>query len=221
MVTEASSSSPASPRLLDAARETLARATDHLLSLQHPEGWWKGELETNVTIDAEDVFLRRYLGTPGAAEAARRSAEWIRSRQRPDGTWATYFGGPGDLSTTVEAYVALRIAGDPPEAAHMRRAAAFGRWARQTIVALQIVTALRPRTTVGFDIPELVTGRRPRVHPVDRVLHAYARRPIPALRRRALAAAERWVVERQERDGSWGGIQPPWVWSMIALHARG
>src|SRR5579875_225373 len=122
MVTEASSSSPASPRLLDAARETLARATDHLLSLQHPEGWWKGELETNVTIDAEDVFLRRYLGTPGAAEAARRSAEWIRSRQRPDGTWATYFGGPGDLSTTVEAYVALRIAGDPPEAAHMRRA---------------------------------------------------------------------------------------------------
>ncbi len=271
MVTEASSSSPASPRLLDAARETLARATDHLLSLQHPEGWWKGELETNVTIDAEDVFLRRYLGTPGAAEAARRSAEWIRSRQRPDGTWATYFGGPGDLSTTVEAYVALRIAGDPPEAAHMRRAAAFvreaggveasrvftrmwlsllslwswddvpvlppeqillppaaplsiyafGCWARQTIVALQIVTALRPRTTVGFDIPELVTGRRPHVHPVDRVLHAYARRPIPALRRRALAAAERWVVERQERDGSWGGIQPPWVWSMIALHARG
>src|SRR5579884_1347521 len=123
MVTEASSSSPASPRLLDAARETLARATDHLLSLQHADGWWKGELETNVTIDAEDVFLRHYLRLPDVAETTRRTAVWIRSKQRPDGSWATYFGGPADLSTTVEAYVALRIAGDPPEAAHMRRAA--------------------------------------------------------------------------------------------------
>jgi squalene-hopene/tetraprenyl-beta-curcumene cyclase len=37
----------------------------------------------------------------------------------------------------------------------------------------------------------------------------------------ALARAERWVVRRQEADGSWGGIQPPWVYSMIALHLRG
>ena len=43
----------------------------------------------------------------------------------------------------------------------------------------------------------------------------------PPLRRRALRAAERWIVERQERDGSWGGIQPPWVWSIVALHALG
>jgi len=32
---------------------------------------------------------------------------------------------------------------------------------------------------------------------------------------------ERWIVERQEGDGSWGGIQPPWVWSLLALHLRG
>jgi squalene-hopene/tetraprenyl-beta-curcumene cyclase len=44
---------------------------------------------------------------------------------------------------------------------------------------------------------------------------------VQALRRRALDTAERWIVARQERDGSWGGIQPPWVWSMIALHERG
>jgi squalene-hopene/tetraprenyl-beta-curcumene cyclase len=29
------------------------------------------------------------------------------------------------------------------------------------------------------------------------------------------------VVERQELDGSWGGIQPPWVWSLVGLHALG
>ncbi len=259
------------PRLTDAAQQTLTRATDHLLSLQHPDGWWKGELETNVTIDAEDIFLRQYLGVPDVAETTRASAGWIRAHQRPDGSWATFFGGPADLSTTVEAYVALRIAGDPPEAAHMRRAAAvvrdaggaeasrvftrmwlsllslwswhdvpvlppeqillppgaplsiysFGCWARQTIVALQVVTALRPATTVDFEIPELLTRHHAPAQRLDRALHLYGRRPIPSLRRKALDTAERWIVERQEADGSWGGIQPPWVWSMIALRARG
>ncbi len=54
--------------LRDAAvHEALDRARGHLLSLQHADGWWKGELETNVTIDSEDLFLRRYLGTRGCA----------------------------------------------------------------------------------------------------------------------------------------------------------
>jgi squalene-hopene/tetraprenyl-beta-curcumene cyclase len=267
-------------RRTDAAHASLERATRHLLALQHEGGWWKGELETNVTIDAEDLFLRHYLGLldPGRAE---RSAIWIRSRQRPDGSWATYFGGPGDLSTSVEAYVALLLAGDPPDAAHMRRAAgfvrdaggvagsrvftrmwlallglwswtevpslppeqillpvraplsiySFGCWARQTIVALSIVTALRPSRAVAFGIDELRDGALPPAPPadlwgrafllLDRACHAYGRRPVAAIRRRALRAAERWVVDRQERDGSWGGIQPPWVWSIVGLHALG
>ncbi len=33
--------------------------------------------------------------------------------------------------------------------------------------------------------------------------------------------AEHWIVRRQEADGSWGGIQPPWVYSLIALHLGG
>src|SRR3989442_39171 len=41
------------------------------------------------------------------------------------------------------------------------------------------------------------------------------------LRRRAVTVAERWIRERQEADGSWGGIQPPWVWGIIALAALG
>ena len=53
------------------------------------------------------------------------------------------------------------------------------------------------------------------------LLRAYERRPIGPLRRLALARAERWIVRRQEADGSWGGIQPPWVYSLIALHLCG
>src|SRR5436305_9476122 len=97
------------------ARATLDRAVAHLLSLQDPAGWWKGELETNVTMDAEDMLLREFLGIRESA-ATQRSAAWIRSQQRADGSWANFFGGPGDLSTTIEAYVALRLAGDRPDA---------------------------------------------------------------------------------------------------------
>src|SRR5919198_2508078 len=109
-------------RLDVVARAALGRAVDHLLALQSPAGWWKGELETNVTMDAEDLLLREFLGIRGEEET-RLAANWIRSQQRDDGTWANFFGGPGELSTTVESYAALRLAGDPVDALHMRRAA--------------------------------------------------------------------------------------------------
>ncbi len=252
------------------ARETLDRAVARLLELQHPDGHWKGELETNVTIDAEDLFLRHYLGLLDEPTATA-TARWIRSRQREDGSFATYFGGPPDLSTTVEAYVGLRLAGDDPAAEHMTRARtvvaelggleqtrvftrmwlsllglwsweavpvlppeqmllparaplsiyAFGCWARQTIVALQIATTLKPARPAPFGLDELERGTAAPRLLLDRAMHAYGRHPLGPLRRAALRRAVKWVIDRQEEDGSWGGIQPPWVWSLIALHAHG
>ncbi|MFD0788110.1 prenyltransferase/squalene oxidase repeat-containing protein, partial [Micromonospora azadirachtae] len=114
----------AGPDPLDGAREALRRAREHLLGLQDDAGWWKGELATNVTMDAEDLMLRQFLGIR-TAEQTEQTARWIRSQQRPDGSWATFHGGPGDLSTTIEAYVALRLAGAPVEAEHMSAAAVF------------------------------------------------------------------------------------------------
>src|SRR6266536_3578973 len=104
----------------------LERGARRLLALQHGGGWWKGDLETNVTIDAEDLLLRQFLGIR-TEERTKGAAAWIRSKQREDGTWATFHGGPPDLSTTVEAYAALRLAGDPADAGHMRAAAGFVR----------------------------------------------------------------------------------------------
>ena len=263
------------------ARAALERARDHLLDLQHEQGWWKGELQTNVTMDAEDLLLREFLGIRDA-EGTEQTARWIRSQQRPDGSWSKFWEGPADLSTTIEAYVALRLAGDTPQDAHMQAASEFARrhggiekarvfthiwlalfgawpwkrvpvlppelmllppwvplnpydfacWARQTIVALTIVLTYRPARPLPFTLDEL-RGSEPWSAPaprsmtdrallwLDRILHVYHRRPVRPLREFALARAERWVVDRQEADGGWGGIQPPWVYSLIALHLRG
>ena len=110
----------------------------------------------------------------------------------------------------------------------------FGCWARQTVVALTVVSAHRPGShELRFGIDELRSGlpdagRRRRSAPgpgrfqaLDRVLKAYERRPVKFVRQAALRRAERWIVQRQEADGSWGGIQPPWVYSLIALRLQG
>ena len=97
----------------------------YLLSLQHPDGWWKGELETNVTMDAEDLLLREFLGIREPARPSARPRGSARS-SATTARGATFHGGPGDLSTTIEAYVALRLAGDDPAC----RAHAGGRGVR-------------------------------------------------------------------------------------------
>ncbi len=265
------------------AATTLQRATDHLLGLQNPAGWWQGELETNVTMDAEDLLLRHFLGilTPDVASEA---AIWIRSQQRADGTWANFYGGPGDLGTTVEAYVALRLAGDEPGAPHMARAAEWvrgrggvsatrvftriwlalsgrwswndipvippeviylpswfplniydwGCWARQTLVALAVVSSFKPSRPLPFDIPELhaaVPGKPPKAdqrdfwsltfNNLDKVLHKLEKRVPKRARHAALRRCADWIIARQEADGCWGGIQPPWVYSIMGLHLLG
>jgi squalene-hopene/tetraprenyl-beta-curcumene cyclase len=83
-----------------------------------------------------------------------------------------------------------------------------------------------------FSVDALFSGTSPsQRHPLrswegrfevlDAVLRRYEQRPLRRLRRRALHEAERWIIARQEADGSWGGIQPPWVYSMMALTLLG
>jgi squalene-hopene/tetraprenyl-beta-curcumene cyclase len=87
----------------------------------------------------------------------------------------------------------------------------FACWARQTFVALALAQSLRPVRPTDVDLRAI--GAIP-----GRTRPSLRRDP---LRRRAQARAEQWIRARQEADGSWGGIQPPWVWGIIALHALG
>jgi squalene-hopene/tetraprenyl-beta-curcumene cyclase len=56
---------------------------------------------------------------------------------------------------------------------------------------------------------------------LDRALKLYHRSPVQPARRLAMRRAAEWILARQEADGGWGGIQPPWVYSILALHLLG
>jgi len=236
--------------------QAIDRGTRRLLELQRPDGIWVGELESNVTMTAQHLFWHHYLGlrTP---ELDRRIANELLARRRDDGTWAIWFEGPPDLSTSIEAYVACRLAGvdpGPRTLAFIQREGGIPRsrlftkcfmallgqwpwqkmvpippelvllppgspfsiydfscWARQTFVALSVAQSLRPVRPADLDLTAIgaIPGKTRPPGPSSR------------LRRRAVRVAERWIRARQEADGSWGGIQPPWVWGIIALAALG
>ena len=262
------------------ARVTVERARAHLEGRQDAAGWWKGDLKTNVTMDAEDLLLRQFLGILRPDELDK-TARWIRSQQRADGTWAAFHGGPAELSVTVEAYTALRLAGDGLDDPHLIKAREFilaqggleatrvftriwlalfgewawdtlptmppelvllpkwaplnpydwGCWARQTAVAITVVATLRPVRPLPFHVDELRTGVTPppkktgvvttAFNALDRVLKVYERSPIKPGRNTAFKRAAEWIIARQESDGGWGGIQPPMVYSILALHLLG
>ncbi|HVA34234.1 MAG TPA: squalene--hopene cyclase [Candidatus Baltobacteraceae bacterium] len=258
----------------------LQRAIEWLLSAQSPEGWWSGELETNVTMTAEHVLLYRFLGLP-LDGIGQRAARHILHHQRDDGSWALYYDGPADLSTTIEAYVALKVLGLDPSSEEMRKAlsaihraggvanarvftkiwlALFGKypwdgvpslppelvyfplwlpfnlydfacWARGTVAPLTIVVSKKPVRELGVDVSEIVLPQtQADLHRVrgsgwlmwvERLQKLYERLPFQPFRHRAQRRIAQWIVERQEADGSWGGIQPPWVYSLIALDLMG
>src|SRR5213080_2853514 len=97
-------------RELTALDNGVERASERLFALQHPDGWWKGELESNATMIAEHLFLLHFLALRDP-ETDRLLANELLARRRDDGTWSIWYEGPPDLSVTVEAYVALKLAG--------------------------------------------------------------------------------------------------------------
>jgi squalene-hopene/tetraprenyl-beta-curcumene cyclase len=270
-----------------AVDRAIARCHDYFRGAQYPEGCWWGELESNNTMEAEYLLLARFLGKVDP-ERQRKMANHILRRQRADGSWGQYYQAPGDLSTSVECYFALKLSGLSADAEPLRRArrfilaqggvpkariftkiwlALFGQWdwrglpnmppemvllprwapfniyhfsswARATIVPLLIVFTRRPVCPLppeaGLD--ELYPGPRPRrggplpgtngglarlFRVLDRLVGLYRDLPFHPLRRTAERRVVEWIVQHQEADGSWGGIQPPWVYSLIALHVMG
>ena len=267
----------------------IAKAADVLLKLQRQDGYWWAELESNCSIHAEYLLMTHFLGVPDPARW-QKIVTYLRSKQLSDGGWPVWHGGPGDLSITVEAYFAMKLAGVPLDDPAMTQARtlilkkggagntrvftkmwlalfgqwdwrgtpslppeimllpdrspfaiyAFASWARATIVACAVLLTLKPTCMVpasaridelypdgrakarhSYRRPAPLLSWRSALAGVETITKTLERVPVKPLRKRALARAEQWIVARQEADGSWGGIQPPWVYSLMALKTLG
>ena len=281
--------SEASEELLTGSESAIQRSRRYLLSTQYPEGYWWDELESNSSMEAEYLLLTYFLGVVDQ-ERWRKLTNYILSLQREDGSWGQYFGAPGDVSTSVECYFALKLAEVSPETAEMSKAREFilskggvprvriftkiwlslfgqwewdgtpmmppeimflpswapfniyefSSWARATIVPLLIILNERPlqpipegaridelypmpreHTDYSLPKPKGLIGWRRFFHTTDRFLRLYQKMPVKPGRSRAMKKAVRWIISHQEADGSWAGIQPPWVYSLIALKQLG
>jgi squalene-hopene/tetraprenyl-beta-curcumene cyclase len=97
------------------------RARRCLLARQAADGHWVGELQGDTLLESEYVLLMAFLGREGDGRVAK-AARYILGHQLPDGGWNIYPGGPAELSASVKAYFALKLAGHEAGAAHMQRA---------------------------------------------------------------------------------------------------
>jgi squalene-hopene/tetraprenyl-beta-curcumene cyclase len=116
----------------------------------------------------------------------------------------------------------------------------FASWARATLVPLAVLSARRHVRPLAPDnrLDELFPDGRSQFDyrltrrgsrwswngfflAADRVLHGLQTIGLTPGRRRAVRCCLDWVVAHQDADGSWGGIQPPWIYSLMALHAEG
>ncbi|RAH68859.1 terpene cyclase/mutase family protein [Aspergillus aculeatinus CBS 121060] len=129
MHTQVLTAKPGSPGLspeptVCAARDALDKATQYSMEQMREDNHWCGELRSNATITAEYVFLRLSLGLDLTQEA-KPLIRWLLSQQNPDGSWGIAPHYPGDISTSTEAYFALKILQFSPEHPAMRKACEY------------------------------------------------------------------------------------------------
>ncbi|MBW4676460.1 MAG: squalene--hopene cyclase [Desmonostoc geniculatum HA4340-LM1] len=264
----------------------IAASQEYLLSIQNPAGYWWAELESNVTITAEVVLLHKIWETD-QKRPLHKVADYLRQEQREHGGWELFYGDGGELSTSVEAYMALRLLDVPANDPAMLRARKFilqrggisktriftklhlaligcynwrgipslppwimllpegfpvniyemSSWARSSTVPLLIVCDRKPifLTDGAINLDELY------VEGVDRVQWGLPRNNdwtdlfltlddgfklaehlnLVPFRQEGIKAAEKWILERQEVTGDWGGIIPAMLNSMLALRCLG
>jgi squalene-hopene/tetraprenyl-beta-curcumene cyclase len=278
--------------------EVIQRAQQYMLSQQDADGYWWAELEANVTLTAEYIMLHRLLihsdernrfsnGLDREAQI-QQMARYLWRQQCAHGGWELYYGDGGEISTTIEAYFALKLAGHSPDEPSMQRArkfilehgglvkarvftrlhlALFGAypwegiptlppwfmllpkwfpfniwtmasWARSSTVPLLVVIDKKPVSDLGIKADELfIEGSAERADvslknndgtfigslflTADKFLKHLDRHDVVPLREQGIAAAERWVIARQDTPGDWAGIVPAMLNSILMFHALG
>ncbi|MBI1894567.1 MAG: squalene--hopene cyclase [Candidatus Rokubacteria bacterium] len=210
--------------------QALARARDRLFALQAPDGHWVGELEADTSITSEWIMLQHLQGRVDRAREAK-AVRYLLGQQRTDGGFTLYPGGPTNLSTTLKAYLALKLAGADPEADFMRTArnlireaggptkanvftkialAFFGEYDWRGVPAMPVEIMLLPRWFY-VNLAEVSYWSRTVIVPLLIIME---HRPVHALPRH-LSIDECWPVPRAEADLAFPRDQERWPWKNL------
>ncbi len=280
---------PVSEEISARLDDAVGRAQRSLIAMQRPEGFWQAPLEANAEMNAEFIIYRRFMDVSDS-ELEPKLRKYLLDIQQGDGSWNLFPGGEGDLSTSIEAYFALKLvgmrAGDEPMLQARRWIMAHGgiakagtlarfylaamdqvpwsatpampvelallpnwsplniyelsSWARGTLMGLMLLQATRPTVPVDYrdgvlelyieppHFTKFKLARAARLGSLrnalllaNSALKTYERYHLKGLRERALRYVERWILDHQDANGSWGGIQPCYLLSPMALKGLG
>jgi len=147
--------------LLATSSTTLRRAAEYLLSRQAGEGYWCGELTADTTLESDFILLELWrhppqldgVWNPPTRGLINKAVRSILARQLPDGGFSIYEKGPSEVSASVKAYVALKLAGVDPSGANMARL-------RERILALGGLRACNSYVKINLSL----FGLYPREH---------------------------------------------------------
>jgi len=142
--------------------EAIAAAERALIATQKPDGHFVFELEADATIPAEYIMLGHYLDEI-RPELEAKMCRYLRRIQNADGGWPLFYGGDSNVSATVKAYYALKLAGEPAQAAHMTRA-------RDCVLALGGAAKCNVFTRVALALFGQVPWRAVPVMPIE-IMH--------------------------------------------------
>jgi squalene-hopene/tetraprenyl-beta-curcumene cyclase len=216
-----------------------------LLQRQRPDGAWEtypGAPGGDINSTVEVYAALRLKGFDPNDAVMRRAREWIlqhgglRKVRVFTRYWLAMLGvWPWEATPNL-----------PPEIIRLPlwfpfNIYNFAQWARATLVPLAVITARRPVFPLpsGGRLEELFPAgyanfdffqpeKKPRVLSlewmflkIDRILHVAQNARLTPGRGTAIKLCLEWILKHQDADGAWGGIQPPWIYGLIALRLEG
>lgn len=220
------------------------RVVRSILNEQREDGSWDvyhGAPSGDINTTVECYAALRAWGLEKESCALRKAGKWIQDNGGLSGVrnftkyWLALIGEwPWEQTPAIPPEQMFLPSWIPLNIYH------FASWARATLVPLSILSARRPVHPLpkGRALDELFPAGRanfdfrlPRrqgwgpwekcFYLLDRILHRYRDIGITPARETAIKACIEWIIRRQEPDGTWCGIQPPWIYSLLALHTEG
>jgi squalene-hopene/tetraprenyl-beta-curcumene cyclase len=219
-----------------------------LLEMQRPDGAWQvyhGAPNGDINATVEAYAALRSLGHRDDEPAMAKALEWIASKGGLRNIrvftryWLALIGEwPWEKTPNIPPEIIWAPLWTPFSIYN------FAQWARATLMPIAVLSGRRPsrplpqenrldalfpqgRDKFDYDLPPKVgAGAWDRFfRGAEKALHVLqglgGKLGIGLQRGAAVRAVVEWIVRHQDADGGWGGIQPPWIYSLMALHADG